>query len=259
MTVDDTTRRARRDTAAYALRLGDDALVLCQRLCAQITGAPTIEEDLALSNIALDLLGHARTLLSLAGRLDGTGRTDDDLAYGRTEREFRNVLLVELPDGDFAVTIARQLAYSVHCGLLWTELERSADPGLAAFAVRAAKEVEYHRMHAARWTVRLGRGTGESRRRMGAALAHVWPYAAELFESDELTRRVDAAGAGVDPARLREPWRRETAAVLAEAGLEVPSAGWAATGGRSGLHTEAFGPLLAEFQSVRRQYPGGTW
>nr|BBD17749.1 epoxidase complex component [Streptomyces sp.] len=245
------------DLAAYALRLGDDALILSQRLCAWVTNAPTIEEDLALSNIALDLLGHARTLLALAGRLDGTGRSDDDLAFLRTEREFRNTLLVELPNGDFAVTIARQLAYTHYAVLLYTALAGAADPELAGFAGRAAKEAEYHRMHAGQWTVRLGRGTAESRRRMRAALEHVWPYAAELFETDALVERL--AGTVTAPAGLRDAWEREVTAVLEEAELPLPVARWQATGGRTGLHTEAFGPLVAEMQAVHRQYPGGTW
>ncbi|MFJ9153059.1 1,2-phenylacetyl-CoA epoxidase subunit PaaC [Streptomyces sp. NPDC102270] len=248
-----------RDIAAYALRLGDDALILCQRLCAWVTNAPTVEEDLALSNIALDLLGHARTLLSLSGSVDGTDRGDDDLAYRRTEREFRNALLVELPNGDFAVTIARQLAYTHYVGLLYAELAASADERLASFASRAVKEAEYHRLHASQWTVRLGLGTEESRRRMQAGLDHVWPYAAELFEADELTARLDTDGTAVAPAGLRATWQREVGEVLTEAGLTVPEPSWQATGGRSGLHTEAFAPLLAEFQSVFRQYPGGSW
>ncbi len=258
MTVSRTPERTR-DVAAYALRLGDDALVLSQRLCAWVTNAPTIEEDLALSNIALDLLGHARTLLAYSGELDGTGRSDDDLAYGRTERQFRNALLVELDNGDFAVTIARQLVYAQYGLLLCTALAGAGDAGLAGFGARAAKEVEYHWMHAAQWTVRLGRGTAESHRRMQAGLERVWPYAGELFEADELTERLDADGTAVAPARLRAGWEREVAGVLADAGLTVPAPSWHATGGRAGLHTEAFGPLLAEFQSVRRQYPGGNW
>ncbi|MFJ2775502.1 1,2-phenylacetyl-CoA epoxidase subunit PaaC [Kitasatospora sp. NPDC087315] len=247
------------DLAGYALRLGDDALVLCQRLCGWITRAPTIEEDLALSNIALDLLGHARTLLSYSGQRDGTGRGDDDLAYRRTEREFRHVLLVELPDPDFAATVVRQLVFSHYAGLLYTALADCADPVLSGFGTRAAAEVEYHRMHAAQWTVRLGRGTTESRRRMTTALDALWPYTDELFEEDGPSTRLDAAGTAVAPARLRDAWQRETAAVLATAGLAVPAPRWRATGGRAGLHTEAFAPLLAEFQSVHRQYPGGTW
>ncbi|MEV3910352.1 1,2-phenylacetyl-CoA epoxidase subunit PaaC [Streptomyces canus] len=247
------------DIAEYALRLGDDALILCQRLCAWVTNAPTIEEDLALSNIAVDLLGHARVLLGLSGRSDGTNRSDDDFAYRRTEREFRSALLLELSNGDFAATIARQLAYTHYTALLYTELAASADEGLASFASRAAKEAEYHCLHASQWTVRLGLGTEESHRRMQAGLEHVWPYAAELFEEDDLTTRLDTDGTAVAPARLRAAWEREVTEVLTEAGLTLPAPSWQATGGRSGLHTEAFAPLLAEFQSVFRQYPGGHW
>lgn len=253
------TRTPDPDLAAYALRLGDDALVLSQRLCALVTRAPTIEEDLALANIALDLLGHARLLLTYSGQSDGTGRSDDELAYHRSEREFRNTLLMELAPADFAVTIARQLVYAHYSRLLFSALEKSSDETLSAFAARAAREGEYHQMHASQWTVRLGRGTQESRRRMQAALDHIWPYAAELFEPDDLAERLDAEGRAVAPARLRAEWEREVAAVIDEARLTVPTASWQATGGRSGLHTEAFGPLMAEFRSVRLQYPGGTW
>ncbi|CAM5540143.1 MULTISPECIES: 1,2-phenylacetyl-CoA epoxidase subunit PaaC [Streptomyces] len=245
--------------ARYTLRIGDDALVLAQRLCRWITRAPTIEEDLALSNIALDLVGHARTLLALGGRLDGTGRTEDDLAFLRTEREFTNALLVELPGGDFARTVARQLAYTHHAVLLYGALAESTHQELAAFAVRAAKEVAYHRRHADDWVVRLGLGTEESARRMRAGLERVWPCTAELFEEDPLVRGLVASGAVPAPGPLHERWRQEVAAVLDRAGLPLPAPKWHATGGRDGLHTEAFGPLVAELQSVRRQFPGGTW
>ncbi|MFB6891909.1 1,2-phenylacetyl-CoA epoxidase subunit PaaC [Kitasatospora sp. NPDC056327] len=245
--------------ARYVLALGDDALVRCQRLCSWITRAPTIEEDLALSNIALDLLGHARALLDHAGRLDGTGRDAEHLAYRRTAREFRNVLLVELPDRDFAAAVVRQLAHSQYTVLLYRALAGSTDPELAAIAARAAAESAYHRTHAAAWTVRLGRGTAESRARTAAALEELWPYTGELFEEDEEVAGLAAAGLAVAPSALREEWRRETGAVLAEAGLPVPRPRWTATGGRSGLHTEVLEPLVAELQSVHRQYPGGTW
>ncbi|MFE0450376.1 1,2-phenylacetyl-CoA epoxidase subunit PaaC [Streptomyces sp. NPDC058914] len=247
------------DLARHLLRLGDDALVLGQRLCQWITRAPTVDEDLALSNIALDLIGHARALLTRAGRLDGTGRTEDDLAYTRSEREFTNVLLTELPNGDFATTVARQLAYTHYAVLYYETLAHCADPELAAFGVRAAKEVAFHRLHADRWTVTLGRGTAESARRMQHALERVWPYTGELFEEDEVLRRLAASGTVPSPAPLRETWLDRVTGVVTEAGLTVPTPAWSATGGRSGLHTEEFGPLIAELQSVRRQFPGGTW
>ncbi|MFB7615240.1 1,2-phenylacetyl-CoA epoxidase subunit PaaC [Kitasatospora sp. NPDC056181] len=247
------------DLARCALGLGDDALILAQRLCAWITRAPSIEEDLALSNIALDLLGHARILLTTSGRLDGTGRSEDDLAYLRDGREFRNTLLTELPGGDFAVTVARQLLYTHYARLYYAELAGCAVPELAAFAGRAATEVGYHRAHADGWTVRLGLGTAESRRRMQHGLELMWPYAAELFEADEAVARLDAAGLVPAPDKVRERWQREVTEVAARAGLRVPEPSWSAGGGRDGRHSEEFGLLLAELQSVHRQYPGGTW
>ncbi|MFK4150139.1 1,2-phenylacetyl-CoA epoxidase subunit PaaC [Streptomyces sp. NPDC004065] len=246
------------DTARYALALGDDALILCQRLAAWVTRAPSIEEDLALSNIALDLLGHARTLLSYSAELTGDG-DEDTLAFTRTERQFRNVLLAEIPNGDYAVTLARQLCLSRHSRLLYTALAGSADAVLAAFASKAVQESAYHCKHAEQWTIRLGTGTEESHRRMQAGLERVWPYTAELFESDAVTTRLVAAGVAVDPAGLREQWDAAVGGVLKRAGLTLPRTTWHARGGRDGLHTEGFGPLVAELQSVHRQYPGGIW
>ncbi|MFJ4694319.1 1,2-phenylacetyl-CoA epoxidase subunit PaaC [Streptomyces sp. NPDC088766] len=247
------------DLALHLLRLGDDALVLGQRLCQWITRAPTVEEDLALSNIALDLIGHARTLLTRSGQLDGTGRTEDDLAFTRSERRFTNALLTELPNDDFAVTVARQLAYTHYAVLHYEALAGCADAELAAFGARAAKEVAFHRLHADRWTLRLGRGTPQSTRRMQRGLERVWPYTAELFDEDDVVRRLAAAGTVPSPAPLRGEWERRVTHVVTDAGLTVPTASWSARGGRSGLHTEQFGPLIAELQSVHRQFPGGTW
>ncbi|WP_086682937.1 phenylacetate-CoA oxygenase subunit PaaC [Streptomyces pseudogriseolus] len=255
----DTDRAADADLALLTLRLGDDALILGQRLCQWITRAPTIEEDLALSNIALDLVGHARALLARSGQLDGTGRSEDDLAFGRTDRAFRNALLTELPNGDFAVTVARQLAFTHYAVLLQQALADGTDRELAAFGARAAKETAFHRRHADLWTERLGLGTEESTRRMRAALEQVWPYTAELFDEDDLTDRLVAAGVLPPLAALRTAWQASVAAVLDRAGLTVPTPTWQGRGGRQGLHTEAFGPLIAEMQSVRRQFPGGTW
>ncbi|POX63478.1 phenylacetate-CoA oxygenase subunit PaaI [Streptomyces sp. Ru62] len=247
------------DLATYLLRLGDDALVLGQRLCQWITRAPMIEEDLALSNIALDLIGHARTLLTLAGRLDGTGRTEDDLAFTRHERDFTNTLLTELPNGDFAVTVARQLAYTHYASLHYEALAGCPDPELAAFGARAVKEVAFHRLHADRWIRLLGGGTAESARRMQQGLERVWPYTAELFDEDDLVRRLAAAGTVPSPAPLRQVWEQRVTEVVTGAGLTVPVPSWQARGGRSGLHTEEFTDLIGELQSVRRQFPGGTW
>ncbi|MFG2603521.1 1,2-phenylacetyl-CoA epoxidase subunit PaaC [Streptomyces sp. NPDC048514] len=251
--------RADTDLAVHLLRLGDDALVLGQRLCQWITRAPTIEEDLALSNIALDLIGQARVLFTLSGRADGTGRGEDDFAFGRTDREFTNALLTELPNGDFAATVARQLVHTHYAVLHYEALGGCADPELAAFGQRAAKEVAFHRLHADTWTERLGLGTPESGRRMQEGLDRVWPYTAELFEEDEVLRRLVAAGTVPSPAPLRPLWERRTSEVVARAGLTVPTPPWQARGGRAGLHTEEFPSLIAELQSVHRQFPGGTW
>ncbi len=260
-TTSDRRAAASADTelASYVLRLGDDALVLGQRLCQWITRAPTIEEDLALSNIALDLIGHARALFTLAGRLDGTGRTEDDLAYDRHPREFTNTLLTELPNGDFAVTVARQLTYTHYALLHYEALAGGADPELATFGARAVKEVAFHRLHADRWVRVLGGGTAESARRMQQGLERVWPYIAELFDEDDLVRGLAAAGTVPSPAPLRPRWEQRVTDVVTEAGLTVPVPAWEARGGRSGLHTEEFAGLIGELQSVRRQFPGGTW
>ncbi|MGW2526576.1 1,2-phenylacetyl-CoA epoxidase subunit PaaC [Streptomyces sp. NPDC001595] len=253
------TGRVDAHLAVHLLRLGDDALVLGQRLCQWITRAPAIEEDMALSNIALDLIGHARTLLTLSGRVDGTDRGEDDFAFARSDREFTNALLTELPNGDFAVTVARQLAYSHYAVLYYEALAGCADPQLAGFGERAAREVAFHRMHADNWTLRLGLGTPESARRMQQGLERVWPYTAELFDEDDVLRHLVAAGTVPSPAPLRPEWERRVAGVVTRAGLTVPAPAWQARGGRAGLHTEEFGPLIAELQSVHRQFPGGRW
>ncbi|OPG01427.1 1,2-phenylacetyl-CoA epoxidase subunit PaaC [Microbispora sp. GKU 823] len=244
------------DLRDYVLRLGDDALVAAQRVAGWCTRAPQFEEDVALANIALDLLGQARALLTYAGELEGLGRDEDALAFGRDEHEFRNVQLVELPDDDFATAIAKMLFFGVYQRLLYTGLSRAADPRLAGIAAKAAKETAYHVDHAVSWTLRLGDGTAESHRRMQAAVDHVWPYTHELFEPGPPPA---AAGPGADPAALRGPWCREVEQVLAEATLRRPEDGWAPTGGRRGVHTEAFGHLLAEMQYVYRAHPGARW
>ena len=240
------------DIAAYAVRLGDDALVLAQRLSEWSSHAPAIEEDIALSNIALDLLGQARSLLSYAG-------DEDDLAYLRSDREYTNCLLVEQPNGDFAVTMARQLFFSTYQLALYRRLTESSDPALAAVAAKGVKEVDYHRDHAGGWVVRLGDGTEESRRRMAAAVDRLWPYTFELFEADDLTGRLAAAGVAVDPAALRPEWEEHVERVLADASLERPDDGWRPTGGRAGIHTEHLGFLLAEMQHLHRSHPGARW
>jgi len=246
-------------TAIYCLRLGDDSLVLCQRLGEWSTRAPELEEDVALTNIGLDLLGQARALLSHAGELEGRERDEDALAFRRDEREFLNCQMVEQPNGDFAETMARLLLFSAYQHQLYAALSGSSDPVIAAIAERALKEVAYHRDHASRWTLRLGDGTEESHRRMQAGLETVWPYSAELFESDLLTAEVAASGVGVDPPALRSGWEEFVGAVITEATLTVPQPGWSPSGGRCGLHTESFGYLLAEMQHLHRSHPEARW
>lgn len=243
--------------AAYALGLGDDALLLAQRLGEWVTRAPQIEEDIALANIALDLLGQARTLLAYAGEVEGAGRDEDDLAYLREDREFRNVQLVEVPGDDFAVTMARQLVFSAYQYELYTALLPSADETLAGLAAKAVKEVAYHRDHATQWVLRLGDGTAESHGRMQAGLDRVWPYVDELFEPDEVGSRLPDVA--VDPAVLRPAWETYVGAVVDEATLTRPQPTWRSRGGRTGAHTEHLGHLLAEMQHLHRSHPGATW
>lgn len=232
-------------TVTELLALGDDSLIAAQRLAEWTSRAPELEEDVALANIALDLLGQARLLLSYAGELEGAGRGEDDLAYLRGEREFTNVQLVELPRGDFAETLVRMLFFAVYQRELYAGLAAGSDERLAAIAGKASKEVAYHVDHATMWTLRLGDGTDESHRRAQAAVDRLWPYTFELFEGRP---------------ELREPWLAAVEPILAEATLERPEDGrFRPTGGRKGVHTEAMGYLLAEMQSVRRAHPGASW
>jgi ring-1,2-phenylacetyl-CoA epoxidase subunit PaaC len=249
------TDRPSEDVAQYALRLGDDSLILAQRLGHWISRGPEIEEDIALGNIALDLLGHARSFLTYAGH--AWDKTEDDLAYWREEDEFRSAWIFEQPNGDFGVTIARQLVVSVFQRLLYSRLVNSTDATIAAISAKALKEVDYHRDHATQWTLRLGDGTEESHRRMQEALELMWPYVDELFDDDGLTERIGAVG--VLPSSLRAEFDAEIAAVLDEATLTLPAVPRASGGGRRGEHTEHLGYLLAEMQVLARKHPGAKW
>ncbi|QCO99619.1 phenylacetate-CoA oxygenase subunit PaaC [Arthrobacter sp. 24S4-2] len=256
------TARPSKDAAEFALRLGDDALVLAQRLGHWISRAPELEEDVALGNIALDQLGHARSFLSYAGGAlggDGTAKSENDLAYFRDEEEFRSVELFEQPNGDFAVTIARQFVVSYYQFELYRRLTESTDATLAGIAAKAVKEVDYHRDHSAQWVLRLALGTDESRAKMIHGFKVIWPYVDELFRDDELTARLAAAGAAVEPSSLRADFDRLTGEVLAEAELDVPQVPAAHGGGRQGKHSEHLGYLLAEMQVLARQFPGASW
>ncbi|MFC9286283.1 1,2-phenylacetyl-CoA epoxidase subunit PaaC [Streptomyces sp. NPDC057052] len=239
------TTTARTNTAALAL--GDDALVLSHRLGEWMGHAPVLEEEVALANIALDLLGQARILLSMAG-------DEDELAYLREERAFRNLQLVEQPNGDFAHTIARQLYFSTYQHLLYDRLAAGEGP-FAGLAAKAVKEVAYHRDHAEQWTLRLGDGTEVSHERMRRACDALWRFTGEMFQP------VD--GVDADPAGLESTWLESVGAVLRRAGLELPqgprTGAWRAGAGRQGLHTESFGRMLAEMQHLHRSHPGASW
>jgi ring-1,2-phenylacetyl-CoA epoxidase subunit PaaC len=246
--------------ATYALRLGDDALILSHRLAEWAARAPGFEEDIALTNIGLDLLGQARMLLTYAGEVEGAGRTEDDLAYLRDERDFLNVQLVELSGtDDFAFTIARQLLFSSYQFALYDELRSSTDELLAAVAAKAVKEVAYHRDYATQWTLRLGDGTDESHERMQAAFERAWPYVPELFEVDDAVRDLAAKGIAVDVSALQPTWAAAVDDTLEQATLVRPETWRAPGGGRRGIHTEAMGYLLAEMQHLHRSHPGATW
>ena len=256
----DLSREERAALAELALRLGDDRLILGHRLSEWCGHAPVLEEELALANVALDCLGHASTLLALAGELEGRSRSADALAFLRDAREFRNCLLVEQPNGDFAATMVRQLLFDQADLLYYEGLQASRHAGLAAFAAKAAQEIRYHLRHARAWWLRLGDGTEESHRRMEAALEELWRFTGELFAMDELERRLLAAGLAPDRAALEPGWREELGAVAVQAGLHLPeSANMHAGGGRRGIHGESLGHLLAEMQVVARTHPGASW
>jgi ring-1,2-phenylacetyl-CoA epoxidase subunit PaaC len=239
----------------YTLGLADDALVSAQRMGWWISRAPELEEDVALANIGLDQLGQARTLLTYAGVLEGAGRTEDDLAYLRDDRELRNVKLVERPMTDFGVAMARLLLFSTYQLHLYRALASRSDETLGAIAAKAVKEVTYHVDHAAHWVLRLGDGTDESHGRMQAALDAEWPYLEELFGPVDPS----LAGRVADPAEIRDAVLTDVRRVVAQATLTTPEVAPALGGGRAGLHTEHLGFLLAEMQHLHRSHPGATW
>jgi len=252
------------DLAAYCLMLGDDALVYSHRLSEWVSNAPELEEEVALANIALDLLGQARMLLARAGHVEARGRDEDALAYLRDEAEFRNVAVAEQPDElDFARCVARLLVFATWRLALLHRLLGSADPVIAAVAGKGVKELTYHRDYAARWVVRLGDGTAESHRRMQAALEWVWPFVGELFRTSDEERRVISAGVAVDPADTRAEVESVLDQVLEAGTLTRPSRPAmgmiGGRGGRQGVHTEQLGHVLAEMQSLARQHQGATW
>lgn len=247
--------------ADYVLHLADNALVLGQRLSEWCGHAPILEEDLALANMALDLLGQARALLTHAGQLDGSGRDEDALAFLRDAHDYRNVTLVELPNGDFAVTVIRNLLMSAFSLEVYTALMQSQDAVLAQIARKSVVEVRYHLRHSSDWTVRLGDGTAESHRRAQTAVDALWPYTAELFDTDRSERAAQAAAIGVAPDSLRPAWNAAVEPVLRAATLTPPASVVAAGDacGKRGVHTEAFDALLREMQDLQRAHPGARW
>jgi len=243
----------------YLLRLGDDRLILGHRLSEWCGHGPILEEDIATSNIALDLLGHASMLLRLAGQLEGQGRDEDALAYWRDEHEFRNLQLGELPNGDFGFTVLRQFLFDAWSFQQLEALTRSSHPELAGIAAKALKETRYHVRHSSEWVLRLGDGTEESHRRMQAALDELWPWTGEFSYQDEVDRALRADGVVPDLEPLRGPWDVLTRDVLTRATLTIPQLPMRMTGGRFGRHTEHLGHLLAELQIVARSHPGAKW
>jgi ring-1,2-phenylacetyl-CoA epoxidase subunit PaaC len=241
------------------LRLGDDCLVLGHRVSEWCGHAPMLEEDLALPNMGLDLIGQARSLYTHAGEIEGKGRDEDALAYLRADREYRNLLLVERPNGDFAHTMLRQLYFAAFMEPYWREAAKSIDATLAGIAGKAVKEMAYHIRHSGEWVIRLGDGTEESARRMAGAVEELSIYTGEMFETDEVTDTLAAAGIAPDPASLRPEWERTIDMVFSQARLTLPETPYPQIGGRQGLHGEELGHLLAELQYMQRTYPNMSW
>ena len=243
----------------YVLRLGDLSLVLGQRLGEWVGHAPALEEDLGLANIALDLIGQARLLLTYAGEIEGRGRDEDQLAFLREQGEFLNAVLAEQPNGDFGQTIVRQVLIDAYQLELYERMSSSSDTRLAAIAAKSVKEVRYHLRYSGGWLVRLGDGTDESRARVASALETLWPYTVELFVEDDLDRAMAAAGIAPRLAEVRAAWISRIEALLAEATLQLPKDRPHAWHGKRGQHSEHLGYLLAEMQHMQRSYPGARW
>ena len=243
----------------YLLRIGDTALILAQRLAEWTGHAPVLEEDIALANIGLDLLGQARGMLTRAGEIEGAGHDEDQLAFLREERDYRNATIVELPRGDFAFTVVRNTMMATFFKVLWARLAQSGDTEVAAIAGKAIKEARYHQQHSADWLVRLGLGTEESKKRTTKALDDLWRYSAELFASDAVDEAAAQSGLGPRWGELKDEWLAEMGAILGEAGLEAPPATPFVSSGKAGVHSEHMGFILAEMQYLQRAYPEGTW
>lgn len=243
----------------YTLRIADDSMILGQRLSEWCGHGPILEEDIALTNIALDFIGQATNLYEYAATLDTANRSADDFAFLRLERDYKNVLLVEQKNGDYAHTMARQFFFDAFRKLFFERLTQSTDVQLAAIAEKSLKETKYHLKHSAEWTIRMGDGTAESHTRIQTAIDYLWKFKGELFDMDEVEQSLLADGIAVDTASFQAEYDAYIAAILAEATLAIPSNTWQQRGGRKGLHTEHLGFLLAEMQYMQRAYPGMQW
>ncbi len=243
----------------YTLRRADDALILGHRLSEWCGHAPMLEEDMALANMGLDLLGQARELYSYAATVEGGDNDEDKFAYLRDVMQYRNLLLLEQPNGDFARTMMRQFFYAAFADLYWRAMMKSGDATLAAIAAKTEKESAYHLRHSSEWIVRLGDGTEESHRRAQTAIEDLWAYTGEMFDVDDSERSLIDLGIAIDPATLKPQWLKTVSDVIGEATLTLPKSDWMQQGGRSGRHSEHLGHLLSELQSMQRTFPGATW
>lgn len=243
----------------YLLRLGDDSLILGHRLSEWCGKGPILEEDIALTNISLDLIGQTTAILKYAGEVEGKGRSEDDLAFLRFDKDYRNLLLVERPNGDFGVTMMRQFLFDAYRKPLFERLVHSSDETIAAIAAKSLKETKYHLKHSSEWIIRLGDGTEESHERVQAALDELWKYATEIFYQDEVDEILIAQGVLPNMDTLKGEWEATVKAVLEEATLTIPDNDWKQEGGRKGLHTEHLGYILAELQYMQRAYPNMEW
>ena len=244
---------------AYALRLADNALILSQRMVELVTAEPELEEELANANFALDFIGQARMLYTRAGELEGQGRSEDDFAFMRDENEFRNLLLLEQPNGHFGDALVRQYLFEAFYVHLLEALTQCSDQGLAEIAARAIKEVKYHVRHSARWMIRLGDGTERSHERVQASLDDAWRYTGEMFAPDDIDALMQENFDGPDLEAIQALWRRDVEKTVAEATLTMPEEQWMVSGGKQGRHSEHLGFLLAEMQYLQRSFPGATW
>lgn len=243
----------------YTLRRADDALILGHRLSEWCGHAPTLEEDMALANMGLDLLGQARELYTYAAKAEGNDNDEDKFAYLRDVRQYRNLLLVELPNGDFARTMVRQFFHAAFADLYWRAMMQSKDATLSAIAAKSEKESAYHLRHSSEWIIRLGDGTEESHRRAQTAIDDLWSFTGEMFAIDDSELGLIDVGIAVDPAPLHPQWLKTITTVATEATLRLPAGDWMQQGGRSGRHSEHLGHLLSELQSLQRTFPGATW